>query len=68
MTPDRLRACLDLLRWSATALAVQVERDPKQVRRWLQGADIPPEVARWLEVRAKHAERTPPPRYTYTYR
>jgi hypothetical protein len=62
MTPARLAECLDILGWSKLYLAEQTGRDNKQVWRWLQGASIPYEIAQWLETRAKHAERTPPPR------
>jgi len=61
MTSARLRACLDLLGWTVRHLGRQVGYDHQQVRRWLQGAPIPPHVAHWVEIRASHAERTPAP-------
>jgi transcriptional regulator with XRE-family HTH domain len=62
MTPDRLRECIALLGWTRRGLARQLGRLEGTVRQWERGAvQIPAEVARWLEARAKHAARTPPP-------
>jgi hypothetical protein len=62
MNPTRLRECLHVLGWSARYLAQITARHEHQVRRWLKGAAIPPEIAEWLESRVRAAERTPPPR------
>lgn len=62
MSPTRLRECLALLRWSQRGLADALNRQEGTVRQWARGAvQIPDDVARWLEVLAKHAERHPPP-------
>ena len=61
MNPQRLAECLDILGWSNRHLGVMTGLTHKHVRRWLEGAPIPPDVAKWLEARARHAERTPPP-------
>ena len=62
MTPTRLRECLALLRWSQRGLADALDRPEGTVRQWARGAvQIPADVAAWLEVRAKHAERHPAP-------
>ncbi len=62
MTPTRLRECLDLLHWSQRGLARILGRDAGTVRQWARGAVvIPVDVAAWLEKRATHASKTPPP-------
>jgi hypothetical protein len=61
MSPERLAECIEALGWSKLYLAQMTGRDHKQVRRWMAGARIPPEIAQWVEARARHAERTPPP-------
>lgn len=62
MTPDRLRACLTLLRWSQRGLADALTMDERQVRRWATGvAIIPEQVAAWLERRAAAMAADPPP-------
>lgn len=62
MSPTRLRECLALLRWSQRGLADALNRQEGTVRQWARGAvQIPDDVAQWLEIRAKHAERYPPP-------
>ncbi len=62
MTPSRLRECLDTLGWSQRGLAATLERQEGTVRQWARGVvQIPNDVAAWLEVRAKHAEKYPPP-------
>ena len=62
MTADRLRECLDLLRWSQRGLADALKCDDRIVRRWASGdAEIPASVAAWLETLGKiHAELPPP--------
>jgi len=50
------------LGWSARYLATLTSRSENQVRRWLKGAAIPPDIEDWLESRVTHAEHTPPPR------
>jgi len=62
MTPDRLRECLALLRWSQRGLADALTMDERQVRRWATGAaSIPDQVAAWLERRAAEMAADPPP-------
>lgn len=62
MTPDRLRECLAALGWTQRGLARLLERQEGTVRQWARAAvQIPDDVAGWLEIRAKHAERHPPP-------
>ena len=62
MTPDRLRECLALLRWSQRSLAAALAVDERQVRRWATGAAVIPEqVAAWLERRAAAMAADPPP-------
>lgn len=62
MTPTRLRECLAALDWTQRGLARLLERPEGTVRQWARGVvQIPNEVARWLEIRAKHAEKYPPP-------
>jgi hypothetical protein len=63
MRPERLRECLDALGWSVRYVAELTARDPRQIRRWISGrVTVPWEIAEWIESRARHAERTPPPR------
>ncbi len=62
MTPERLRECLALLRWSQRSLAAALTMDERQVRRWATGeAFIPEQVATWLERRAAAMAADPPP-------
>lgn len=62
MTPDRLRECLALLRWSQRGLADVLAVDERQVRRWATGAyPVPEPVAAWLSAAARWMERHPPP-------
>lgn len=62
MTPDRLRECLAALDWTQRGLARLLQRPEGTVRQWARGAvQIPQAVAAWLETRARHAERHPPP-------
>lgn len=62
MTPTRLRECLTALNWTQRGLARLLERQEGTVRQWARGAvQIPGDVAEWLEKRARHAEKWPPP-------
>ncbi len=62
MTPDRFRECLTLLRWSQRGLADALQCDDRLVRRWAAGdADVPPEVAAWLDALGKALEALPAP-------
>jgi transcriptional regulator with XRE-family HTH domain len=63
VNPTRLRACLEALGWTQRGLARSLERQEGTVRQWARGVvQIPEEVACWLEVRASHAEKNPPPK------
>lgn len=62
MTPTRLRDCLALLRWSQRGLADALACDDRLVRRWASGdAEVPPEVAAWLDKLAATHQTHPPP-------
>ena len=62
MTPDRLRECIALLRWTQRGLADALACDDRLVRRWASdGASIPPSVAAWLETLAQVHAAAPPP-------
>jgi hypothetical protein len=62
MSPDRFRACLDLLNWSGRGLAAILGVDERQVRRWASGQyAIPEPVADWLETLARFHESHPAP-------
>ena len=62
MTPTRIRECLTALDWTQRGLARLLDRQEGTVRQWARGVvQVPEDVARWLEVRATHAERHPPP-------
>ena len=73
MTPALLRSALDVLGMSQRGLADALAWDERQVRRWFQGAPVPPDVVAWLSlalaelaplVAAADAwhEENPPPR------
>ncbi len=60
MTPDRIRECLDALRWSSSDLAVRADVSPVSARRWIAGKTvIPTRIAAWLQTLAVQAT-TPP--------
>lgn len=62
MTPDRLRECIAALGWTQRGLARMLQRGEGNIRQMARGAvAIPDDVAQWLETRAQHAERHPPP-------
>jgi ribosome-binding protein aMBF1 (putative translation factor) len=62
MTPDRIRACLDLIGWSQRGLAERLQRDERQVRRWCSGDyEIPEPEAQWLNALADFHEQHPAP-------
>ncbi|MQP67095.1 nuclease [Niveispirillum sp. SYP-B3756] len=62
MTPTHFRKCLDALHWSQREFAAIINRNDRQVRRWAAGqAEIPPEVAAWLERWAGRMHSDPPP-------
>ncbi len=51
-----------MLGWSQRGLAGHVSYAEGMVRMWARGAHpVPADIARWLEVRARHAERCPAP-------
>jgi ribosome-binding protein aMBF1 (putative translation factor) len=61
MTPERMRECLSLLRWSQRGLADALDMDERQVRRWAAGAAVPAAVAAWLDRLASYHAKHPPP-------
>lgn len=62
MSPDRIRECLDTLRWNTHDLAARAGVSPVSARRWIAGKSvIPANIAAWLESLAVQAE-TPPRR------
>lgn len=62
VTPTRLRECLAALDWTQRGLGRLLGRQEGTVRQWARGAvQIPEDVAAWLEVRARYAEKHPPP-------
>lgn len=63
MTPAiRLAAALKALHWANTALAAELRRDEKQVRRWLLGtAVVPEDILAWLDALIAFHRATPPP-------
>ena len=62
LTPDRLRECLDLRRWTQRGLADVLQCDDRLVRRWAAGeAEVPPSVATWLETLGLAHAAAPPP-------
>jgi ribosome-binding protein aMBF1 (putative translation factor) len=62
MTPTRFRECLTLLRWSQRGLADALQRDESMIRKMARGAaDIPGDLAAWLERRAEAMRADPPP-------
>lgn len=62
MTPDRFRECLTALNWSQRGLALLLDVDDREVRRWAAGKyEIPSRIAAWLEkLGAFHIENPPP--------
>lgn len=61
MTPERFKACLDVLRWTPVTLASVLDMDDRQTRRWGSTAPIPAAVAAWLDSIATFHEQNPPP-------
>jgi plasmid maintenance system antidote protein VapI len=62
MTPTHFRECLDVLHWSQREFAAIIGRNDRQVRRWAAGqAEIPLDVATWLERWAARMHIDPPP-------
>ncbi len=55
---------MDLLGWTASTLAAQLECDRIIVARWMNGTsqtDVPPVVAEWITQRADAAMTLPAP-------
>ena len=51
-----LKSALETLGWTQQYLGEQVGKDPRQVRRWLEGARIPDDISAWIAARlALHA-------------
>lgn len=62
LSPDRLRSCLQALRWRPHTLAEALSCDERMVRNWSSGRmAIPEPVAAWLDTLACHAEQHPAP-------
>ncbi len=64
MEPRHLRDCMDLLGWTASTLAAQLECDRIIVARWMNGTsqtDVPSAVAEWIIERADAAMTLPAP-------
>lgn len=62
MTPTQFRECLEALHWSQREFAAIIKRNDRQVRRWAAGeAEIPLDVAAWLERWAYRMQSDPPP-------
>lgn len=62
MSPDRLRECLALLRWSQRGLADALGMDEARVRKWARGVgNVPADIAAWLDRRADAMASDPPP-------
>lgn len=58
MKPERLKACLDTIRWGPATLAQILEVRPGIVEGWLGGrTDIPAGVASWLEALCSPTKR-----------
>jgi transcriptional regulator with XRE-family HTH domain len=65
LTPARLRECLEILDWSQRSLALRLDVNERQVRRWASGSGrMPQPVADWLEFLARVHDRHPPPQRT----
>ena len=62
MSPARLRAALQVLRWPPEPLAAALALKPEEVQAWLDGSKrVPPNVAAWLEELAAAHEANPHP-------
>jgi hypothetical protein len=64
MGPEKLRDCMDLLGWTSSTLAAQLECDRVIVTRWMNGTsttDVPPAIAEWITQRADAAMMLPVP-------
>ena len=64
VTSSRLRECLAALHWTQRGLAVVLDMDDREVRRWAAGAPIPDAVAAWREaLTAAHLAHPAPLRW-----
>jgi uncharacterized protein YlzI (FlbEa/FlbD family) len=66
MTPERLRECLDTLRWWAPEMAEAMGANPRTTARWISGKNpIPDNVGEWIEKLVAYEEAMltthPPP-------
>lgn len=62
MTPEEMRAALDILGWSFTTLADKLHMNERQIRRWNAGTNpVPERVAGWLQHMVALHEANPPP-------
>ncbi len=65
MTPERLRACLETIRWRPETLAEAVDVPTSVVASWLTGREaVPKPIAAWIEALCfvhEAAEDTKPP-------
>ena len=51
MTPQRLKECLEIIRWPTSTLAAALRMDAGRVDQWLGGElEIPSNVASWIEA------------------
>jgi hypothetical protein len=64
MNAERLLDCMELLGWTASILAEQLECDRALVARWMDGTSpdgMPSAVAEWIIRRADAAMMLPAP-------
>jgi hypothetical protein len=62
MSAHRLLFCLAMLGWGERELARQLRRHQTDIRRWIDAATIPQDVATWLEDLVTFHQAHPPPR------
>ncbi|OJT98361.1 hypothetical protein DEM27_14020 [Metarhizobium album] len=66
MTPERFNECLRHIRWTPINIASALQCDLSWIEALEVGnADVPEELAKWLEKLAQMHEANPPP---VTYR
>ena len=62
MTPERFKECLDAIGWTGRELGRQLGVDERQVRRWAGSAEVPDQIAKWIEHLAQFHKANPAPR------